>query len=117
MNAKPLAGPTLVPWTARQREKLRPVLSGAYGVVRIAGGRLKGHLGLYDDDDERDLAIVYPVGPPPADYVVCRLSSLAKATGAEDEAWWVVNANQIATRIAVNEFKRRVREQRGESAD
>jgi hypothetical protein len=117
MKTKPLAGPTLVPWTARQREKLKPVLQGAYGVVRIAGGHLKGHLGLYDDDDERNLAIVYPLGPPPADYLVCRRSSLAKAAAAEDEAWWTVNANQIATRIAVNEFKRRVRERHGESAD
>jgi hypothetical protein len=103
MSPKRLAGPTLVPWTARGGARLEPVARGGYGVVRVTAGRIKGRLGLYDDD-EAGLAFVYPEGPPPAGYVLCRRSSLAKATKAEAERWWAVNANQIATRIAVREY-------------
>lgn len=50
MTSRPLAGPTLVPWTARGGAKLERVPEGDYGVVRLAAGQFKGFLGLYDDD-------------------------------------------------------------------
>jgi hypothetical protein len=106
---RPLAGPTLVPWMPRPGEALQRVERGNYGVVRLTGGRLKGHLGLYDDDDS-GVAFVYPWGPPPADYIVCRLSSLARATEEEAGRWWAVNGNQIATRIALRDYERRLDE-------
>ena len=102
-HGKPLAGPTVVPWHARPGEAMQNVDRGASGVVRLRAGRFKGSLALYDDD-ESGVAFVYPWGPPPAGYVTCRPSSLAKATEGEVELWWSVNGNQIATRRALKQL-------------
>jgi hypothetical protein len=45
-------GPTLVRCKSRHGSKLRPVLRGAYGLVRITRGRYRGY-DIDDDDDER----------------------------------------------------------------
>jgi hypothetical protein len=103
---RPLAGPTLVAWSSRAGESVQRAERGRYRVVRLTGGQYKGFLGLYDDDDG-GVAIVYPWGPPPAAYVVCRPSSMAAARDDEVKLWWVVNGNQIATRILLQEFKQR----------
>ncbi len=108
---RPLAGPTLVPWTLQDGEEIERAVRGRYGVVRITGGRFKGHLGLYDDDEGAD-AFVYPRGLPPTPYIVCRHASLAKAREDEVALWWAVNTNQIASRIAVRDFRRQ--HERGE---
>lgn len=102
---KHLAGPTLVPWTARAGGRLRPVPRGKYGIVRITRGRYAGHLGFYDDDDVMGTSIVYPWGSAPAGYIVVRHSSLAEATSAEAKLWEAVNENSFAARTVVNWFK------------
>jgi hypothetical protein len=108
-SKKALAGPTLVPWKGRPREALQRAERGRYGVVRLTGGRFRGKLGLYDDD-EGGVVFVYPWGPPPAEYIVCRASSIARATDDEVELWWAVNGNQIATRLALREHERRLKQ-------
>ena len=97
-EGKHLAGPTLVPWRARAGSRLRPVPRGKYGIVRITRGQYAGHLGFYDDDEERGISIVYPWGSVPAGYVVVRHSSLAEATPAEARLWNQVNDNPFARR-------------------
>jgi hypothetical protein len=106
---KNLVGPTLVPWMARAGAKLRPVPVGDYGVVRMVRGKFKCYLGLYDNDGEVGLSIVYPWARAPADYVVVRHSSLALATPAEESLWEAVNGNPFAFNAVI----RRVREQHG----
>jgi len=102
---KHLAGPTLVPWTARGGSQLRPVPRGKFGVVRIMRGRYAGHLAYYDDDEELGTSIVYPWGSVPAGYVVVRHSSLAEATPSEARRWEEVNENPFARRTVVRHFE------------
>ncbi len=101
---KHLAGPTLVPWTARAGSRLRPVPRGKYGVVRITRGRYAGRLGFYDDDEVQGTSIVYPWGSVPAGYVVVRHSSLAEATPTEARLWEAVNENPFAQRTIRTAF-------------
>ncbi len=101
-----LAGPTLVPWTARAGSRLHPVPRGTFGVVRITRGRYAGHLAYYDDDAEQGTSIVYPWGSVPAGYVVVRHSSLAEATPTEARRWEEVNENPFARRTIRTYFEK-----------
>jgi hypothetical protein len=103
---KHLAGPTLVPWTARAGSRLRPVPRGKYGIVRITRGRYAGHLAYYDDDEGQGTSIIYPWASMPAGYVVVRHSSLAQATPAEARLWEEVNENPFAQRTVARHFEK-----------
>ena len=70
---------------------------GDYGVISIVGGRHKGQLGYYDDEDGAR-AVVYVSGPPTmvdSRYVLVRFGSLGPATEDEERRWMEDNANDI----------------------
>lgn len=100
-----LAGPTLVPWSARAGSRLRPVPRGKYGIVRVTRGRYAGHLAYYDDDEVQGTSVIYPWGLAPAGYAVVRHSSLAQATPAEERRWEEVNENPFAKRTVARHFE------------
>jgi len=62
--------------------KRKPTPYTPWGRVFIVGGRWKGRMGYYDDDEDGGYCVVYPDGVK--GYVLVRPSSIVEAPEPED---------------------------------
>jgi hypothetical protein len=74
-----------------------------WGYVAIIAGRHKGRIGLYDDDAERDLCVVYRGTPWATDYVLVKFTSLRRATKKEAERFAAQHETELASNRAWKE--------------